>query len=106
MATFKVFSRRWGHDDTYRIKRTRQGWLVEHMSINGDCDKEGKPVLYENFSQDSINWPSGLPSAMETLWDYAEKHNLTDDQLQDHLDQLANWVSTCERSQPGGIFNM
>jgi hypothetical protein len=42
---------------------------------------------------------------MATLWEYAESNGLTDVQLQQHLDQLAEWVSLCESSRPGGIFD-
>ncbi len=104
MATFEVFSNRWGHTDHYRIERTPTGWSVSHISINGESDKSGKPFLYSNFEQDSINWPSGLPDAMETLWEHAQQQALSDEQLQPYLAELAEWVSTCERARPGGIF--
>lgn len=105
MADFTIYSRRWGHDDTYTVERTATGWHVHHISIKGDCDKQGKPVLYENFEQDSICYPHQLPDLMETLWEYAQENNLTDAQIQPHLDELAKWVQVCEKSRPGGIFN-
>jgi hypothetical protein len=107
MAYFNVFSRRWGSEDHYRVKRISTGWLIEHISIGGECDKTGRPFLYDNFKQDSINWPIGLPNALATLWDYAEQHGLTDEQLQPHLDKLGQWVTNCERGRPtGDVLNI
>src|SRR5579859_2643365 len=52
--TFRVYSRRWGHDDAYQVKRTEDGWTITHIAIGGPCDKGGRPFLFENFRQDSI----------------------------------------------------
>lgn len=39
--SFRVFSRRWGHDDTYSVERRTDGWFVSHLSINGSSKKMG-----------------------------------------------------------------
>jgi hypothetical protein len=101
---FRLFARRWGHDDTYTIKRTADGWWIGHLAIAGDCDKAGNPFLYENFRQDGINYPADLPSYFEWLWQQAAEEGLTKVQVQRGLDQLARWVSVCEQNTPGGIF--
>jgi hypothetical protein len=75
------------------------------MSVGGSAGKDGNPGLFDCLGQDSVNYPSGLRDAMETLWEYAEKAGLSDEQLQEHLDQLAAWVTSCETSRPGGIFD-
>lgn len=98
--TFRIFSRRWGHDDIYRFKRTTSGWDVRYVAIGGPCDKGGRPFLFENFRQDSIQYPSGLDGWMEWLWDQAEGQGLTREQVQEALQQLADWVSSTERGAP------
>lgn len=98
--TFRVYSRRWGHHDEYRIRRTEDGWHVEHMSINGPCDKSGRPILFSNFRQDSIQYPARLDLYMEWLWDQAAEQGLDRNKVQSALQELADWVSNTERNAP------
>jgi hypothetical protein len=99
---FSVYSKRWGRDDTYRITRTEVGWDVRHIMIGGPCDKEGRPFLFENFRQDHIQHPSGLGGWLEWLWDQASEQGLSHEAVQQALQELADWVSTVERSRPTG----
>ncbi|WP_434043937.1 MULTISPECIES: hypothetical protein [Sorangium] len=101
---FRVFARRWGHDDNYHFKRTPQGWSVEHVSAAGACNKKGQPHLYELFTHDSVNYPADLGGYLEWLWNLAEEDGLSHEDVQRELDRLAEWVSICERASPGGIF--
>jgi len=98
--SFQVYSRRWGHPDTYTIIRTENGWNVSHLAINGECDKGGQPFLFRNFQQDYIQYPIGLERRMEWLWDQSLTEGLTKEQVQDGLQQLADWVSTTEKAAP------
>jgi hypothetical protein len=100
--TFKVFSRRWGHDDTYAVQRTKLGWKISHIAIGGPCDKGGNPFLYMNFRQDSIQYPVGLEGWMEWLWNQASEKGLTQPQVQAALQELADWVSHTEQNVPSG----
>jgi hypothetical protein len=102
--TFDVFSRRWGHNDRYRIKRINKGWDVYHIAIGGPCNKEGRPFLYENLDHDSINYPEELPGYMEWLWEQAKELGIPHDQLQESLNQLAEWVNLCEKNSPKGVW--
>ena len=103
--TFRVFSRRWGRDDTYRLKRTEVGWHVEHLMIGGPCDKGGRPFVFDNLRQDHIQYPSDLGGWMEWLWEQAAEQGLSPEDVQNGLQQLADWVSEVERSRPsGGIW--
>ncbi|MBT4288918.1 MAG: hypothetical protein HOD92_16450, partial [Deltaproteobacteria bacterium] len=42
---FPVYTRRWGHEDFYKVVRTSSGWNIGHLRIKGDCDKGGRPAL-------------------------------------------------------------
>ena len=97
---FKVFSRRWNHDDVYRVKRTKTGWHVDHLAIGGQCDASGRPFLFQNFDQDSISYPSGLELRMEWLWQQAAERGLPKQEVQHALQQLADWVSETEKAAP------
>lgn len=100
----KIFTRRWGHDDIYKIKRISSGWEISHMPIFGICDKSGKPYLYENLKHDSVNYPEALPGYMEWLWEQAAEQGMLHGQVQESLDQLGEWIKICEQSSLKGIW--
>lgn len=100
--TFRVFSARWGHPDTYKVKRTEDGWNISHIVIGGPCDKGGRPFLFENLRHDSIHFPEGLDGWLEWLWSQAASKGLTHEQVQEGIQQLADWVSETEKNAPSG----
>ncbi len=100
--SFRVFSRRWGHDDTYKVIRTKVGWDISHTVIGGPCDKGGTPFLFKNFRQDSIQHPARLDGWLEWLWNQAAEKGLTAAQVQTALQELADWVSKTEKTAPIG----
>ncbi|MBC3798621.1 hypothetical protein [Acetobacterium tundrae] len=96
---FSVFSRRWGHKDNYRIKRTIDGWNVSHNSICGDCKKNGEGALFDNLHHDLIFFPEdGVKQALEVLWQEADEMEMGLEELQDKLDQIGNWISKVEKN--------
>lgn len=99
---FRVFSRRWGHHDTYSITRTLLGWDVNHFAIGGPCDKGARPFLFDNFRQDSIQHPHRLDGWFEWLWDQAESKGLSKEEVQEALNELSTWVSETEQNVPSG----
>jgi hypothetical protein len=95
---FSVYTRRWGHTDSYKIERTIDGWMVHHISINGKCKKDGEGVLINNLQHDSVFFPEdGVKSALGTLWNDAEDGNLTIEELQEKLQEVADWISSVEK---------
>ncbi|EJR35136.1 MULTISPECIES: hypothetical protein [Bacillus cereus group] len=101
---FNVYTRRWGNYDHYKITRIESGWHLSHLSYTGDCKKDVSPILYESFRHDSINYPESLPGYFEWLWDQAQEEGLSHDAVQQSLNELAEWVSLCEKGSPSGIF--
>lgn len=53
-----------------------------------------------NFRHDSINYPSGFGYALQHIWKQLENENIPKDQAQAMLQDLADWVSTCEKGEP------
>lgn len=107
--TFPVHSRRWGHRDSYRIRRTHTGWNVGHMqqvAAGPDARVAGKDGtgLFAMLDHDSINYPEALPRYFEYLWEQAADQGLTSERVQKAITGLADWVSACEKASPGGIF--
>ena len=98
-----VYSRRWGHEESYHLKRTKSGWEFRHFH-SGACDKRGAPLLYDSLDHDSINYPEELGGYLEYLWERAEKDGLSHEQVQEALTVLGRWIITCEQSSPEGIW--
>ena len=99
-----VYSRRWGHEDRYTIVRNEKGWVISNISIGGQCDKAGRPYLFENLDHDSINYPEELPGYFDWLWQQAEEEGLSHEQVQEALNQVGGWITLCERNSPRGIW--
>ncbi len=99
---FKVYTRRWKHNDTYHITRTADGWHVRHKAINGDCDKTGHPILFMNFNQDYVCYPEGIGDWFEWLWNQAAEKGLSTEQVQQGLTDLSEWVRITESNIPRG----
>ncbi|MBV7482510.1 hypothetical protein [Bordetella sp. BOR01] len=98
--TFTVYSRRWNHTDTYRFTKTSTGWNIQHMAHSGPCDREGSPHLIGNFDQDYISYPNRVEGFIGFIWDKLNAEEIDGTQAQEMLQQVADWVSNCERSQP------
>lgn len=96
---FSVYSRRWGHPDNYKIKRTKDGWEVAFLN-GGKCDKSGRPYLFKNLEHDGIEYPSSLGQRMKWLWERAKEDGLSKEQVQQEFNELAEWISQIERNQP------
>jgi len=99
-----VYSRRWGHSDRYTIERTVDGWYFTFMAQKGAGDKKGQPGLMRILDHDSVNYPEALPEYMEWLWDKAYEDGLSPEEVQESLDEIGEWISSCERQSPKGIF--
>jgi hypothetical protein len=97
---FTVFTSRFQADRTYRIAKTKSGWHISHIAINGDCKPDGSPFLYENFEQDGVHFPSGIDGFLENVWNRLTEGSINTEVAQQRLQQLADWVSECEKSQP------
>jgi hypothetical protein len=100
-----IYSKRWGHIDKYKIKRTSKGWNVGNISIVGECDKKGQPYLFKNFRQDNINYPNALPDYLEYLWEQANELGLTHEKVQEAINELAKWINVCEKNTPKGVWS-
>lgn len=101
--TFEVYTRRHGYTDTYCVLRTVEGWEAKHISINGKCDKDGTGALLQNLNHDSVFYPEdGVKYALAKLWDQAEEGEVTFEELQIRLQQIADWISTVEKAVGDG----
>ena len=97
--TFEVYTRRWGHSDIYCMQRTIDGWLCNHMAINGKCRKSGEGALSNNLNHDGVFFPEeAVMFAMEKLWETADEGEIDLVELQNRLQQVADWISSVEKA--------
>ena len=98
--TFKVYNNRRDSTLTYMIDKTAEGWHIEHIAINGDCTPDGNPYFYTNFNQDNIDYPSGFGRSLAWLWEQIDYEEFNREEAQQKLQELADWVTLCEKGQP------
>lgn len=97
---FTVYNRRHDREVTYILTKTNTGWHIQYIAINGECTPDGSPLFYANFDQDNINYPSGFNRFLEFIWTSLNNAVLSTPDAQEKLQELADWVSSCERAQP------
>lgn len=101
----EIYSRRWGHTDRCEITRVKNGWIIKKLMIGGKSNKRGEPYLKEILDHDSINYPEELPGYLEWLWDQAKEKGLNHTEVQNSLNNLAEWINLCEKNSPEGIWD-
>lgn len=96
---FVVYTRRWGHEDRYTIKRTVDGWFCGYMSIHGECEKNGEGGLFMNLDHDAVFYPKdGVKYALKELWEDADDGEIDFEELKKRMQQIADWISAVEKS--------
>lgn len=105
VMNFSVYTRRWGHKDCYRIKRTINGWSIQAIAINGASKKNGEGMIMKNLNHDYVfYYESGVKEAFEYLWNLADEYEMTVGELSTKLQDIADWISgtemACEKYKP------
>ncbi|MBV6682345.1 hypothetical protein KV679_01425 [Bacillus sp. JRC01] len=103
---FKVFTCRWGHYDNYTFIRLYNGWKISAMIGAIDCSPNGEAIsakepsgLYYILNQDSVQYPEdGVKYALSNLWKDADNNEMSLEELQDKLHDVANWISEVEKA--------
>lgn len=100
-----VYTRRLNHVENYSVERLPDGWAIHKPGRGGKCDKTGEPYLFDNLRQDFVNYPIMLGNYMEFLWQKAEEENMSEEEIQKHLDTLGDWLEQVEKLSLGGIWS-
>lgn len=106
---FRVYSRRWQHEDSYTVTRTPSGWTFQHVDEvsagrDGRVGRKAGTGLFQLLDNDSINYPQELPGYFEWLWERAADSGLDHEEVQRAVTDLAEWTSHCEKKSPRGVF--
>lgn len=93
-----IYTSRWGHYDTYIIKRTVDGWNLNFSMYSGDFSKNGEGKFFDSLNHDSVFFPEeAVKYALELLWDEADSTNMNIEELGYKLSQIAEWISEVEK---------
>ena len=95
-----IYIDRWKTSRIWGFTKTETGWYFNYKMLSDNCDPQGNPGVKRAFNHDNISYPNSFGNYLEYLWEQSE---LSDKELQEKLQQLADWVSVCERSQPKWI---
>lgn len=100
--TFDIVCRRWPGVSRFTFVRIENGWHIAYGAREGPCD----PTLYECLKHDAVNFPNDLPGYLQHLWHLASVHGsgLSHEEVQEGLQQLADWVSSTDQASPSGVF--
>ncbi|MET1174593.1 hypothetical protein [Paenibacillus amylolyticus] len=97
---FKIYTSRWGSYDNYKLTRNENGWFLNALSYQGQCDTYGDQELTRALEHDSVSYPRNMGSFLDSIWQLAQLNGLTYDQVKNMLDELAEWISETERNAP------
>lgn len=94
------YTRRWNAPTTLTVVKTTTGWHISHIAIYGDTDKDGAPVLKANFNQDYVKYPHNVGGFLSFIWGQLHNNEIDQERAQDMFDEVGEWISVCEKSQP------
>lgn len=98
-----IYTRRWGHDDRYKLVRNSDGWYVDYLTYQGQAGRDAEPMLSDSLKHDSVSYPRNLDLIMEDIWVRAQDEGLTHEKVQEMLNEVADWISITERNYPEDI---
>lgn len=101
--TFTIYTKRWGHQETIKLKRVEEGWYVKaHLYEGTDKISESMETLYKILEHDSVSYPSNLDSYFFSVWTLAQTKD--HDTVQEMIDRIAEWVTEMEQKAPEDIL--
>jgi len=106
-----LYSPRWGHEDQYTFVFNMERLTITHgaRSCNAVWRSDADPVwsgedLVQMMQNDGIYPPHGMVDFIEALWKAWRDGRLNNDQPQDELTALAEYINVSTRSLPQTDF--
>ena len=98
--SFSYWTDRWGANTTVHLTHMPSGWNLSAAAHSGNCNKAGVPNLYSNFEQDNVEYPRKMKAFLEHAWQEIHDGVWAADEAQQRIQELADWVTACERAEP------
>jgi hypothetical protein len=101
---FSIYTRRWGHYTHFTLMRTENGWRISGMGLsNNVADKSGTPAVFEALDHDTVSYPHNVAEILKLIWKKASE-GADKDEIKREINDLAEWISLCEKTTPRRIF--
>ncbi|KRC11503.1 hypothetical protein ASE11_19030 [Hydrogenophaga sp. Root209] len=98
---FSYSTNRWGFGPTtVHLTHNTEGWHLGAIAYTGQCDRTGAPLLYGNFDQDSVAYPQTMDRTLEYVWDQINNGAWNEAEAQQRIQEVADWVTACEKAVP------
>lgn len=111
VVELRIYSPRWGHDDTYTFTLTRESMEISMQVRSAKCrwrenlDPEWSgETLEQIMNNDSIYPPAIFQSLVEHVWKEWRKSEINDGQVNAELNELATWLNIITRAKPDTEF--
>jgi hypothetical protein len=105
----RVYSPRWGHEDTYTISMARDWMKVERHPKSATCKwVESKDPVWESsddsllevFANDSIYAPAIFPHALVGAWLDWRSGEIDDARVDAEIQELFGWLNAVTHAKP------
>ena len=107
----RIYSPRWGHEDTYKFEFTRDTMTISMTTRTAKCvwvenrdpRWEGESIEYI-LNNDSIYPPAILPILYEHLWTSWRNGEIDEAQVDAELQAVTEWLNEITRRKPRSDF--
>ncbi len=106
-----LFSPRWGHTDPYSIELSSSEMKISMNARISLCKyRENLDPLWEGedlnntLANDSIVAPVNLIGLLQYAWTSWRDGELSDEQVKEELELVADWINTITKSRPQSDF--
>ncbi len=107
----RIFSPRWGHEDTYELALARDSLVISRSASSAKCtwrenlDPEWSgESLRHILENDSIYPPSILQDLIEHAWVSWRNGELDGSAVNEALQAVANWLNETTKAKPDTDF--
>jgi hypothetical protein len=113
----RIFSPRWGHEDTYQINVSRDHLRFTGVGKGAECNWiEGRDPKWSGYNDiignalenilanDSVYPPTVFVRAIESAWRAWRDGTLDNAQLETELGVLCEWLNTITKAKPTTKF--
>ena len=111
IVDLEIYSPRWGHDDTYSVRLEMDSMEISMNARKAKAkwierlDPEWSGDQIENIMRnDRIYPPGNIRNLFEHVWEEWRSEEITDEEAEAELKELANWLNTITRSKPDTEF--
>jgi hypothetical protein len=89
-----------GSKISFGVNLTRCGWQFDLGEWDMFTDKTAQDLCEYLRRHEDVSYPHSVGTYFEGLWDDIDLENLSAEQIQERLDEIADWISSCSERRP------